>query len=107
MSVPVPANRFGYILPRDKPAFTDSVVAEPGQPLAVTAEQPLVPITRGQKTIVYAAGEAQLAVLAATQPPPPRRAPIVWTQTRLQAPAELEASRSRTDMLSEQVARNG
>ncbi len=102
-----PVNRFGYLVGRDKPAFAASVVAVEGQELAVTAAQPVVPVTRGEKTIRYNRAEQALAVMALADPSPPRRAPVQWTQTRLQAPAALEASRSRTDMLSEQIARQG
>lgn len=102
---PSPVNRFGYFVGRIIPAFTPSTVTVEGQPLAVTACQPQVPQTRGQKTIVYNAQEQQMALTAATQPAPPRRAPIHWQQTRLEAPAALGASRSRTDMLSEKIAR--
>ena len=104
---PAPVNKFGYIVGRPAPAFVDSTVAVPGQPLPVTEVQPAVPVTRGQKTVAYNEREQAMAAMAATQPPPPRRAPIIWRQTRLSAPAELEVSRSRTDLLSSQLARQG
>ena len=100
-----PVNQFGYLVPRDQQPFGRPPVPVDGQPLAVTAVQPAVAITRGEKTIQCNAREQAMAVLAATQPPPPRRKPIHWQQTRLEAPAALEASRSRTDLLSSAIAR--
>lgn len=104
-TVPAPVNQFGYVVGRPQQPFTRSAPAAAGQPLAVTDMQPPVPVTRGQKTIRYAAQEQAMAVLAVTTPPPPRRRPIGWQQTRLEAPAALEASRSRTDLLSSAIAR--
>lgn len=97
-------NRFGYIEARDRPQFTDSVVAVEGQALAVTVVQPTVPVTRGQKTI--AADKAAMIMEQANlgQPAPPTRPPVRWSQTRAQSPLALEVSYSRTDLLSQQVA---
>ena len=98
-------NRFGYVVARAKPEFTDSVVAVPGQLPATTAAQPVLAVTRGEKTIARARAGVALTRSQVGEPPPPLPPKVVWQQTRLQAPAELEVSRSRTDLLSERVAR--
>lgn len=94
-----------YLLPRNKPEFTDSVVAVPGQLPATTAAQPVLAVTRGEKMIAQARTQVALTRSQVGEPPPPLPPKVVWQQTRLQAPTELEVSRSRTDLLSEQVAR--
>ncbi len=98
-------NRFDYIEPRDRRPWAPDSPAVPGQLVAVTAAQPAVPDTRGEKTVAAARARLSFTVSEVGKPDPPLPPKVIWPQTRLEAPYELTVSRSRTQMLSEKIGR--
>lgn len=97
-------NNFCYIEGRNVEPWPPDEVVEPGGITPLTAINPKVPVTRGQKTIAVAQANVAVERAMVGQPDPPTPPKVVWTQTRAVSPLALEGSRSRTSMLSEKRA---